>query len=132
MAQGMQGYSAGIFHLVTHAFFKALLFLGAGAVIHALEGEQDMRKMGGLWSRMRITAWTFLIATLAISGIPPLAGFWSKDDILSTILAKAMKTGDPGLYVLWGIGLLTAGLTAFYMYGSSSLSLVGAIAVNLL
>ncbi len=116
MAEGMQGYSAGIFHLVTHAFFKALLFLGAGAVIHALEGEQDMRKMGGLWSRMRITAWTFLIATLAISGIPPLAGFWSKDDILSTILAKAMKTGDPGLYVLWGIGLLTAGLTAFYMF----------------
>ena len=116
MAEGVQGYSAGIFHLVTHAFFKALLFLGAGAVIHALEGEQDMRKMGGLWSRMRITAWTFLIATLAISGIPPLAGFWSKDDILSTILAKAMKTGDPGLYVLWGIGLLTAGLTAFYMF----------------
>lgn len=116
MAEGMQGYSAGIFHLVTHAFFKALLFLGAGAVIHALEGEQDMRKMGGLWSRMRITAWTFLIATLAISGIPPLAGFWSKDDILSTILAQAIKTGNPGLYVLWGIGLLTAGLTAFYMF----------------
>jgi len=116
MAEGVQGYSAGIFHLVTHAFFKALLFLGAGAVIHALEGEQDMRKMGGLWSRMRITAWTFLIATLAISGIPPLAGFWSKDDILSTLLAQATKTGNPGLYILWGIGLLTAGLTAFYMF----------------
>src|SRR6266550_4670368 len=116
MAEGVQGYSAGIFHLVTHAFFKALLFLGAGAVIHALEGEQDMRKMGGLWSRMRITAWTFLIATLAISGIPPLAGFWSKDDILSTLLAQATKTGNPSLYVLWGIGLLTAGLTAFYMF----------------
>ena len=116
MAEGMHGYTAGIFHLVTHAFFKALLFLGAGAVIHALEGEQDMRKMGGLWSRMRITAWTFLIATLAISGIPPLAGFWSKDDILSAVLAQAMKTGNPGLYVLWGVGLLTAGLTSFYMF----------------
>jgi NADH-quinone oxidoreductase subunit L len=116
MAEGMQGYTAGIFHLVTHAFFKALLFLGAGAVIHALEGEQDIRKMGGLWSRMRITAWTFLIATLAISGIPPLAGFWSKDDILSTVLVQATKTGNPGLYVLWGVGVLTAGLTAFYMF----------------
>jgi NADH-quinone oxidoreductase subunit L len=116
MAEGMQGYSAGIFHLVTHAFFKALLFLGAGAVIHALEGEQDIRKMGGLWSRMRITAWTFLIATLAISGIPPLAGFWSKDDILSTVLVQAIKTGNIGLYVLWGVGVLTAGLTSFYMF----------------
>ena len=116
MAEGVHGYSAGIFHLVTHAFFKALLFLGVGAVIHALEGEQDIRKMGGLWSRMRITAWTFLIATLAISGIPLLAGFWSKDDILSTLLAQATKTGNPGLYVLWGVGLLTAGLTAFYMF----------------
>src|SRR5437660_3425025 len=116
MAEGMHGYSAGIFHLVTHAFFKALLFLGAGAVIYALEGEQDMRKMGGLWSRMRITAWTYLIATQAISGIPPLAGFCSKDDILSTLLAQATKTGNPGLYVLWGVGLLTAGLTAFYMF----------------
>src|SRR5947209_19604813 len=116
MAEGMHGYSAGIFHLVTHAFFKALLFLGAGAVIYALEGEQDMRKMGGLWSRMRITAWTFLIATLAISGIPPLAGFWSKDDILSTLLAQATKTGNLSLYVLWGVGLLTAALTTFYMF----------------
>ncbi len=116
MAEGMQGYTAGIFHLVTHAFFKALLFLGAGAVIHALEGEQDIRKMGGLWSRMRITAWTFLIATLAISGIPPLAGFWSKDDILSAVLAQAIKTGNPGFYLLWVVGLLTAGLTAFYMF----------------
>ncbi len=116
MAEGVHGYSPAIFHLVTHAFFKALLFLGAGAVIHALAGEQDMRKMGGLWSRMRITAWTFLIATLAISGIPPLAGFWSKDDILSTLLAQATKTGSSGLYVLWGVGLLTAGLTTFYMF----------------
>src|SRR2546429_4440776 len=116
MGEGVHGYTAGMFHLVTHAFFKALLFLGAGAVIHALEGEQDMRKMGGLWGRMRITAWTFLIATLAISGIPPLAGFWSKDDILSTLLAQATKTGNPGFYVLWGVGLLTAGLTAFYMF----------------
>ncbi len=116
LAEGVQGYVPGIFHLVTHAFFKALLFLGAGAVIHALAGEQDMRKMGGLWSRMRITAITFLIATLAISGIPPLAGFWSKDDILAVVLQQASHNGNAGLYILWGIGILTAGLTAFYMF----------------
>lgn len=116
MAVGVQGYVPGVFHLVTHAFFKALLFLGAGAVIHALAGEQDMRKMGGLWSRTRITAWTFLIATLAISGIPPLAGFWSKDEILSVVLQRAIDTSSIGLYIIWGVGLFTAGLTAFYMF----------------
>src|SRR5579875_2687411 len=88
MAEGVTNFAGGIFHLVTHAFFKALLFLGAGAVIHALAGEQDMRKMGGLWQRMPITAWTFLAATLAISGIIPLAGFWSKDSILASVLAQ--------------------------------------------
>lgn len=116
MAEGVHNYSAGIFHLVTHAFFKALLFLGAGAVIHALGGEQDMRHMGGLWSRVRVTAITFLIATLAISGIIPFAGFWSKDEILGALLAQANATGGTGYYVLWIIGLLTAGLTAFYMF----------------
>jgi NADH-quinone oxidoreductase subunit L len=116
MAEGVHNYSGGIFHLVTHAFFKALLFLGAGAVIHALGGEQDMRKMGGLWGRLRLTGWTFLIAALAISGIFPLAGFWSKDEILGSILAQATASGSAWFYVLWGIGILTAGLTAFYMF----------------
>jgi NADH-quinone oxidoreductase subunit L len=119
MGEGAQSYSASIFHLTTHAYFKALLFLGAGAVIHALGGEQDMREMGGLRRRLRITFWTFLIAVLAISGIPPFAGFWSKDDILSALLTQAMTT--PGrlhylYYALWGIGVLTAGLTALYMF----------------
>src|SRR5207237_5984129 len=107
---------AGIFHLSTHAYFKALLFLAAGAVIHALGGEQDMREMGGLRSRMRITFWTFLIAALAISGIPPFAGFWSKDEILSSLLAQATTTHSILFYALWGVGLVTAGLTAFYMF----------------
>ena len=119
MGEGAHDYSAGMLHLITHAYFKALLFLGAGAVIHALGGEQDMRKMGGLRHRLKITFWTFLIAALAISGIPPLAGFWSKDEILSSLLAHATTTpGKTGLafYVLWAIGLITAGLTAFYMF----------------
>ncbi len=116
MGEGVHNYSAGIFHLNTHAYFKALLFLAAGAVIHALGGEQDMRKMGGLRSKLPITFWTFLIAALAISGIPPLSGFWSKDEILSSLLAQARVTNNPWSYVLWGIGLLTAGMTAFYMF----------------
>jgi NADH-quinone oxidoreductase subunit L len=116
MSEGVHNYSGGIFHLTTHAYFKALLFLGAGAVIHSLAGEQDMRKMGGLRQRLPITFWTFLIACLAISGIPPFAGFWSKDDILGSVLAQATATGNPWYYVLWGVGILTAGLTAFYMF----------------
>ena len=119
MAEGAHDYSAGMLHLITHAYFKALLFLGAGAVIHALGGEQDMRKMGGLRHRLKITFWTFLIAALAISGIPPLSGFWSKDEILSSLLAHASTTpGKTGIafYALWIIGLITAGLTAFYMF----------------
>jgi NADH-quinone oxidoreductase subunit L len=119
MGEGAHDYSGGMLHLITHAYFKALLFLGAGAVIHALGGEQDMRKMGGLRHRLKITFWTFLIAALAISGIPPLSGFWSKDEILSSLLARASslpgKTGDV-FYLLWAIGLITAGLTAFYMF----------------
>jgi NADH-quinone oxidoreductase subunit L len=108
LALGVGAFTAGIFHLMTHAFFKALLFLGSGSVIHALGGEQDMRKMGGLWSKIPITAWTFLLATIAISGIPPLAGFVSKDAILA-----ASFNARP---LLWAIGLVTAGMTAFYMF----------------
>ena len=119
MAEGVHNYSAGMLHLVTHAFFKALLFLGAGAVIHALGNEQDIRNMGGLWSRMRVTAITFLIGTLAISGIIPFAGFWSKDEVLAALLAQAQVAGphgNTGYYILWGIGLITAGLTSLYMF----------------
>ncbi len=116
LAEGAHNYSAGIFHLSTHAYFKALLFLGAGAVIHALGGEQDIRKMGGLRSRLPITFWTFLAAALAISGIPPFAGFWSKDEILGSLLQQANSSGNVWFYLLWIIGLLTAGLTAFYMF----------------
>ncbi|HEU5228678.1 MAG TPA: NADH-quinone oxidoreductase subunit L [Ktedonobacteraceae bacterium] len=116
MSEGVHNYAGGIFHLTTHAYFKALLFLGAGAVIHAMGGEQDMRKMGGLRHRMPITFWTFLIAALAISGIFPLSGFWSKDEILGSVLAQANATQNAWFYVLWGVGLLTAALTAFYMF----------------
>ncbi|PYV33784.1 MAG: NADH-quinone oxidoreductase subunit L [Acidobacteria bacterium] len=108
LACGVGAFAAAIFHLMTHAFFKALLFLGAGSVIHALSGEQDMRKMGGLWSKIPGTAWTMLAATLAISGVPPLAGVFSKEEILASAFA--------GNKVVWGIGLFTAGLTAFYMF----------------
>src|SRR5438874_7603259 len=116
MSYGAHNYSGGMFLLVEHAFFKALLFLAAGAVIHSLGGEQDMRAMGGLRYRLKITFWTFLIGALAISGIPPLAGFWSKDDILSSLLVYATSGGGLIFYLLWGIGILTAGLTAFYMF----------------
>src|SRR6266481_2688364 len=116
MGEGAHDYPAGIFHLTTHAYFKALLFLAAGAVIHSLGGEQDMREMGGLRYRLKITFWTFLIGALAISGIPPLSGFWSKDDILSSLLANATTGGGRVFYLLWVIGILTAGLTAFYMF----------------
>ncbi len=108
---GVAAYSAGIFHLVTHAFFKALLFLAAGSVIHALSGEQDMRAMGGLRQKIPITFWTMTVAVLAISGFPPLAGFVSKDEILyQTFIAPN------GGKILWAVGLLTAGLTSFYMF----------------
>jgi NADH-quinone oxidoreductase subunit L len=108
IASGVAGYSIGIFHLVTHAFFKALMFLGAGAVMHALAGETDMRKMGGLRKAMPVAGLTFAAGWLAISGIFPFAGFWSKDAILAVAWAH-------GEYALWALGLLTAGLTAFYM-----------------
>jgi NADH-quinone oxidoreductase subunit L len=108
LAHGVHAYSAGIFHLATHAFFKALMFLGAGAVMHALAGETDMRKMGGLRKVMPITGFTFMAGWLAISGVVPFAGFFSKD----AILASAWSDGQ---YLLWGIGVATAALTAFYM-----------------
>ncbi len=108
LAAGVASFSAAIFHLMTHAFFKALLFLCAGSVMHALAGELDMRKMGGLKEYMPITHMTFLIATLAIAGIPPFAGFFSKDEILWGALSHKN-------YWLWAIGVFTAGLTAFYM-----------------
>jgi NADH-quinone oxidoreductase subunit L len=109
LAVGMGAFSAAIFHVFTHAFFKACLFLGSGSVIHGLGGEQDMRKMGGLKAYMPTTYWTYVIATLAISGIPLTAGFFSKDLILWQAFSQ-------GAMVLWGIGVLTAGLTAFYMF----------------
>src|SRR5215469_16715281 len=116
MAEGAHNYSGGIFLLAEHAFFKALLFLAAGAVIHSLGGEQDMRAMGGLRYRLKITFWAFLIGALAISGLPPLAGFWSKDDILGSLLGYASSGGGFIFYLLWGLGIITAGMTAFYMF----------------
>ena len=109
LAMGVGAYAAGIFHLYTHAFFKALLFLGSGAVIHALGGEQDLRRMGGLNKDLPITYWTFLIGSLAIAGVPGLAGFFSKDEIL-------FRTFAGGHMLLWSVGLLTSLLTAIYMF----------------
>jgi NADH-quinone oxidoreductase subunit L len=111
LACGVGAYAAGVFHLMTHAFFKALLFLGAGSVIHAMSGEQDMRKMGGLRKKLPTTYWTFLAGTLAIAGIPGLSGFFSKDEILWQ--AFAAEQGHPAL---WAVGWVVAGLTAFYMF----------------
>ncbi len=113
LAMGVGAYAAGIFHLYTHAFFKALLFLGSGAVIHALHGEQDMRHMGGLKKYLPITYWTFLIGTLAIAGVPLLSGFFSKDEILWKTYTAEWPTFHLVLYV---IALLTAFLTATYMF----------------
>jgi NAD(P)H-quinone oxidoreductase subunit 5 len=116
MAMGVGAYSAGLFHLMTHAYFKAMLFLGSGSVIHGMESvvghdpalAQDMRLMGGLRKYMPVTAYTFLIGTLAICGIPPFAGFWSKDEILGSTFAVSP--------LLWAVGWVTAGITAFYMF----------------
>jgi NADH-quinone oxidoreductase subunit L len=109
LAMGVGAYGAGIFHLFTHAFFKALLFLGSGAVIHALAGEQDLRRMGGLRRDLPLTYWTFLIGALAIAGFPLLSGFFSKDEILY----RTYATGHP---FLWAVALLTSLLTAIYMF----------------
>ncbi len=111
IAMGVGSYAVGIFHLVTHAFFKALLFLGAGSVIHAMSGEQNMMKMGDLRGKIPITFRTMLIATLAIAGIPPLAGFFSKDEILWRAYSS-----EHGHISFWILAILTASLTAFYMF----------------
>jgi NADH-quinone oxidoreductase subunit L len=111
LACGVAAYSAGIFHLMTHAFFKGLLFLAAGSVIHAIGGEQDMRRMGGLRHYIPWTFWTMTAATFAIAGFPPFAGFFSKD----AILWKAFS-GEHGSWVFWAIGVFTAFLTSFYMF----------------
>ncbi len=108
LACGVGAFAIGIFHVMTHAFFKALLFLGSGSVIHAMSDEQDMRVMGGLRKKLPITYWTFMAGTLAIAGVAPLAGFFSKDEILW----QAWSSGNK---LLWGIGFLAAGMTAFYM-----------------
>ncbi|MEK7221360.1 MAG: NADH-quinone oxidoreductase subunit L, partial [candidate division NC10 bacterium] len=109
LGAGVGAYASAIFHLATHAFFKALLFLGSGSVIHGLGGEQDIRKMGGLRKHMPITAYTFLLAALANAGIFPLAGFWSKDQILHAAIAS-------GHVWLWALGAAGAFCTAFYMF----------------
>jgi NADH-quinone oxidoreductase subunit L len=120
MACGAGVFAAGIFHLMTHAFFKSLLFLAAGSVMHAMSGELDMRKMGGLRHKLKTTYATFLVGTIAISGIPPLAGFFSKDEILAG--AYEGPLGKPALF--W-MGTLTASLTAFYMFRGLYLTFFG-------
>src|SRR5208337_2605600 len=106
---GSGAYASGIFHVLTHAFFKALLFLCAGSVIHALGGEQDINKMGGLRKHLPITYATMLIATLAISALPPFAGFFSKDQSLEAAYNSGHK-------FLWTLGIITAAMTSFYMF----------------
>ena len=106
---GVGAFIAAIFHLMTHGFFKGLLFLGSGSVIHAVHDEQDMNKMGALWRKIPITHWTMLIGAVAIAGIPPLAGFWSKDEILGGAF-------ENGFYVVWIIGVIVAVMTGFYMF----------------
>jgi len=108
MALGLGAYVAAAFHLITHAFFKALLFMGSGSVIVGAHHEQDMMEMGGLRSRMKVTFWTYIVGTLALAGIPPLAGFWSKDEILADAFAN-------GHLAAWAVGSVAAFLTAFYM-----------------
>jgi NADH-quinone oxidoreductase subunit L len=122
LACGVGAFTAGIFHLMTHAFFKGLLFLASGSVIHALSGEQDMRKMGGLREKIPITFWTMLIGTLAIAGIFPFAGFLSKDLILGRVYEHSMA--------LWLVGYFTAGMTAFYMFRLIFLTFFGASRVE--
>ena len=108
-ALGVGAFIAAIFHLMAHGFFKGLLFLGSGSVIHAVHEEQDMNNMGGLWRKIPVTHWTMLVGSLAIAGIPPLAGFFSKDEILG----ESFKFG---FYWVWAIGFVVAGMTAFYMW----------------
>ncbi len=114
---GVGAYTGAVFHVMTHAFFKALLFLGAGSVIHAMSGEQDMRNMGGLKKYMSITHITFLLGCIAIAGMPPFSGFFTKDEILAAAFAK-----NP-LY--WGIGVVGALMTAFYMFRLYAMTFLG-------
>jgi NADH-quinone oxidoreductase subunit L len=120
LACGVAAYSAAIFHLVMHAFFKALLFLAAGSVIHAMGGEQDLRKMGGLREKLPVTFWTMTVAVFAIAGFPPFAGFFSKDPILYAVFLN----GTCGK-LLWFVGLVTALLTSFYMFRFWYLAFMG-------
>ena len=119
---GVGAYASGVFHLVTHAFFKGLMFLTAGSVMHAMANELDMRKMGGLKSKMPITHWTFLVGALAIAGFPFLSGFWSKDEILHSAWGSSP--------LIYGIGLVTAFLTAFYMFRLIFVTFYGESRVN--
>ena len=119
LGAGAGAFAAAIFHVFTHAFFKACLFLGSGSVIHACSGEQDMRKMGGLKKHMPTTYWTFVVATLALAGIPPLAGFFSKDEILAKVYgagAGNLHSFGTAYLALWGLGVVGAFVTAFYMF----------------
>jgi NADH-quinone oxidoreductase subunit L len=120
---GVGAYAAAIFHLMTHAFFKALLFLSAGSVIHALSGEQDIRKMGGLKKAIPMTHAVFLVGTIAIAGIPPLAGFWSKDEIMGHAFTHHY-------YVLYGMAALGAFLTSFYMFRLTYLTFYGSSRID--
>jgi len=117
LGAGVTAFSAGIYHLVTHAFFKALLFLGAGSVIHALGGEQDLRNMGGLRKKIPWTFWTMMCASLAISGVPPFAGFYSKDSIL-------VAANHHAAWMYW-VGVITAGMTSFYVFRAMFLAFFG-------
>ena len=114
---GVMAYTSGFFHVITHAFFKALLFLGAGSVIHAMSDEQDISKMGGLWSKIKITSSTFLIGTIAISGLPPFAGFFSKDEILAHVFEHNK--------LMWALALIGSFMTAFYMFRLFFLTFTG-------
>ncbi|MCX8118833.1 MAG: NADH-quinone oxidoreductase subunit L [Desulfobacterota bacterium] len=125
VAVGVGAYAAGIFHLMTHAFFKGLLFLGAGSVMHALSGELDIRRMGGLRRKIPVTFWTFFVATLAISGIPGLSGFFSKDEILWMAFSSPR-----GHFLIWLVAAVAAGMTAFYMFRALFLTFFGASRVD--
>ena len=120
LALGVGAYWVAVFHLFTHAFFKALLFLGSGSVIHAMSGEQDMRRMGGLKDKIPITHWTMWVASIAIAGIPGFAGFFSKDEILGQAFGS-----HKGSTVLWAVGLATAAMTAFYMWRLMNMTFYG-------
>ncbi|MBM3287377.1 MAG: NADH-quinone oxidoreductase subunit L [Candidatus Eisenbacteria bacterium] len=125
LACGVGAFSAGMFHVVTHAFFKACLFLGAGSVIHALSGEQDIRRMGGLLKRIPVTGWTFLVAWLAIAGVFPFAGFFSKDEILAAAFFAENELLPWLPRALWALGVVTAACTAFYMTRLTGLVFLG-------